>query len=178
KIVGSLGFVIAQKAIISADYEMSDFSKMEFDSPDNVYYNTVNPYMAENKLIAADFKKKHTVRLGAEYRVTDKFSVRLGYSYSSSPVKEELESATTDTGERANVIYTAGTTTAYSIPKENSYYTAGFGYKKNFFFIDFAYVLNCQRENYYMYFDKSGLMSPVNLETKRHFAVCTVGLRF
>ncbi len=179
KIVASLGFVIAKKAILSADYEMSDFSKIEFDTPDNGHrFESPISYWSENDLMAQDFQKKHTLRLGAEFRVTENFSLRLGYSYCTSPVKEALENDLNDKGERANTIYTAGTTTAYSIPQDNMYFSGGFGYSKDFFFVDFAYALNYQKENYYMYFDKSAQMKPVDLTTKRHFAVCTLGFRF
>ena len=180
-LVGSLAFVIGQKAIISADYEMSDYAKMEFDTPDDdrdYYHSSPDLYWKENELISKDFKKKHTLRVGAEYRVTKDWSIRLGYAYSTSPVKDALENDLDDSGKRANVIYTAGTTPAYSIPQDNMTYSGGFGYHKSFFFVDFAYALNLQKENYYMFFDKSNLMSPVKLTSKRHFAVCTLGFKF
>jgi len=91
---------------------------------------------------------------------------------------KDLENDLDENGKRANVIYTAGTTPAYSIPKDNMTFSGGFGYHKSFFFVDFAYALNCQKENYYMFFDKSNLMSPVKLTSKRHFAVCTLGFKF
>lgn len=172
KVIGSLAFVIGQKGIISADYEMSDYSKIYFDQSDDYYWGASNPYDADNDAIENDFRKKHTVRVGGEYRINNNFSVRLGYSWSRMPVKDRVE------GENLP-IFTAGTTMAYDIPTSNAYYSGGFGYHKGFFFVDFAYALNVQKENLHMFFDPyNNADSVIGLKAKRHFAVCTFGVRF
>lgn len=129
--VGAAG-VIGGKAIISADYEyrgsnmqLSDVNnneKVDVTDEINTYYKGVNIF-----------------RVGAEYRVTPQLSLRAGYSYESSPVKQWVA----NNGEN---IQFAGTIPSYSFNKATQYITAGLGYRVGGFAIDLAYV-NKHRES-------------------------------
>jgi hypothetical protein len=160
KLVGGLGFIIGQKAIISVDYEMNDYSKI---------VKRVNG--REDYLVTGDIKDMlkiaHTGRIGAELRVTDIFSLRAGYSITTPYVKESVE-------KDNKVIYTAGTTPNYVLPKTNSYYTIGFGFRKNIFFLDVAYVLNQRSENLYMHY----MSEPVKLNSWASNIACSFGWKF
>ena len=72
------------KAIVSADYEYTAYSKMK-QSDDNGYEQT---YAYDNDDIRNYLKNTHTVRIGAEYRITPQLSARAGYSFTSSPVSD------------------------------------------------------------------------------------------
>ena len=51
-----------------------------------------NEYTDVTSDVKRYYKGTNILRLGAEYRVTPQFSLRAGYSYESSPVKEEASS--------------------------------------------------------------------------------------
>jgi long-subunit fatty acid transport protein len=135
KFIGSLAFVLSKEALISADYEMTDYTNMNFGGD----FGDVNQWIKE------DFQISNTLRLGAEYRLGDGYSLRCGYAFTTSPVKASVEDNNVS-------IITAGTTPNYTIPKDNSYYTIGFGYRENNFFFDAAYVLNIKNEDVYPYY--------------------------
>ena len=78
--VGAAG-VIGGKAIISADYEYRG-SNMQLSDVNN------NEYVDVSDEIKTYYKGVNIFRVGAEYRVTPQLSLRAGYSYESSPVKQ------------------------------------------------------------------------------------------
>lgn len=71
--------VIGSKGIISAEYEYRPYQKMvtKNDDGDNQtgVNNDINQY----------YKAANIIRLGAEYRVSNNFSLRAGYAYESTP---------------------------------------------------------------------------------------------
>ena len=159
KINAGLAFVFNNKGILSAEYEMNDYSKTNFDEA---------VFFSDNQLIKSDFEVSNTFKFGGEYRISDMFSARAGYAFSTSPVKSSVEN------DPNAIIYTPGTTTNYTILKDNSYYTAGFGYKENNFFMDFAYLLNVKNENLYPYYSSGAY----EVKSKTSNIVCTFGWRF
>ncbi len=81
-IISATGF-ISNRALISADYEYVDYSaaSFTFQSPDFLYQQNSNTQIKNILGAASNF------RVGFEGRVTDFFSIRLGYSYMGSPYK-------------------------------------------------------------------------------------------
>ena len=129
--VGAAG-VIGGKAIISADYEYRG-TNMQLSDVNN------NEYVDVSDEIKTYYKGVNIFRVGAEYRVTPQLSLRAGYSYESSPVKQWVA----NDGEN---IQFAGTIPSYSFNKATQYITAGLGYRVGSFAIDLAYV-NKHRES-------------------------------
>ncbi len=86
----------------------------------------------------------NTFRLGAEYRVTPSFSLRAGYSNVSSPVKADVR-------HYREIIYTGGTRPQYRFDNSTNYYTCGFGYRYQQFYIDMAYVYKHVNSTYHAY---------------------------
>ncbi|WP_289769368.1 OmpP1/FadL family transporter [Muribaculum intestinale] len=129
--VGAAG-VIGGKAIISADYEYRG-ANMQLSDVNN------NEYVDVSDEIKTYYKGVNIFRVGAEYRVTPQLSLRAGYSYESSPVKQWVA----NDGEN---IQFAGTIPSYSFNKATQYITAGLGYRVERFAIDLAYV-NKHRES-------------------------------
>ncbi|MFN4234764.1 MAG: OmpP1/FadL family transporter [Bacteroidia bacterium] len=70
--IGSLAFVIAQKGLISADYEFVDYSNMRLRS--NTY-----KFFDENDDIRRSYSAAGILRVGAEYRA-EPFALRVGYA--------------------------------------------------------------------------------------------------
>ncbi len=161
RVIVSAAGVIGSKFIISADCEWAQYSKMRFsDPPTYDYYNdywsgpVYNSYDVDgtNARIGEICRNNSTFRIGAEYRVTPKFSVRLGYCNVSSPVKEVAKNG-------SMVISTAGTQPDYTFDNSTNYITAGLGYRLNGFYADLAYVHKHTAATYHAFTD-----DPSNLQ--------------
>ena len=77
-------FTFAKKGLISVDYELADYSVMRFRSiRDNRWGE--DSFTQENWASRYFTGVEHSVRVGAELRVTPEWSLRAGYSFTTSP---------------------------------------------------------------------------------------------
>ena len=77
-------FTFAKKGFISLDYELADYSVMRFRSIREDRWG--EDTFAEQNWASRYFTGvEHSVRLGAELRVTPEWSLRAGYSFTTSP---------------------------------------------------------------------------------------------
>ena len=111
---------------------------------DSSYNSSFNSYQPVNNEIRAYYQNQNTFRVGAEFRVTPKFSIRAGYSNVSSPVRSEVKSGNAE-------IFTAGTMPEYRFDNSTDYYSAGLGYRVGGFYADLAYVHKHQSSTYYAF---------------------------
>ncbi len=147
-LVGAAG-VIGGRAIISADYEYRGYSSM------NVQDWNGNSYKGVNEDISTYYQSTNILRLGAELRVTPQLSLRAGYSYESSPVKNDILDPAPD---QVNYIYTSGpddteTQPSYTLDRSTQYVTAGLGYRYKRFYADLAYVHRYRKSDYHAFTD-------------------------
>jgi hypothetical protein len=84
--VASVAFLIKQRAFISAEYEIVDYSMA------TMYANDYN-FSEENKTIQKMYGISHIARIGAEINLNQVFAVRAGYNYISSPYKDNINDA-------------------------------------------------------------------------------------
>ncbi len=77
KAIGSLGFIIGGKAIISADYEFVDYASARLTSKSYEFFN-------ENDAVSTKYKSASNIRVGAEYRFK-LFNLRGGYANYGNP---------------------------------------------------------------------------------------------
>jgi long-subunit fatty acid transport protein len=143
----SLAGVIGQTAILSFDYELTNYSSMSFAEPDkpnaNMYDND------RNKEIKEDFKNSATVRAGAEVRFTPQFSARVGYAWMESPVKNVLREGSY-TGNHTPAM--AGPIAHFTLPKDAHHFTWGLGYKFTpQIYGDIAFVVKNQDSDLYAF---------------------------
>ena len=121
KAIGSLAFVMKEKALLSVDYEFVDYTSMRMRSDSYTFIN-------ENTDIQNNFVATGNIRAGLEYKFGP-YSLRGGYTYYGNPYNKN------------NV----------NNKKQNSSYSLGFGVKDEGFFFDLAYVLSMSKENYFLY---------------------------
>jgi hypothetical protein len=79
-----IAYTFGKFGLISADYEICDYSTMKFmekDSGDNTSFDNVNDNIKDYTRIS------RMLRLGAEIRIVPEFAVRGGYDMSTSPEK-------------------------------------------------------------------------------------------
>lgn len=135
-------------------------------------------YGATNGDIENYYQSTNTIRLGAEYRITPAFSLRAGYSYTTSPVKQSVR-------DDKEVIYTAGTRPNYRFDNHTYYITCGAGYRYQNFYVDLAYVYKNISSQYHAYTPDINLdvnqaipspQSKVNLNNSQ--IVLSAGFRF
>lgn len=151
KAMGSVSFVLGRFALISADYEYCDFSQSKLKGSRYDFYN-------ENTSIKNKYTETHNLRLGSEFRFGH-FAVRGGLGYYASPFAED------ETGNRIN-------------DGEKLYYTGGFGFRYDGFFLDMAYVRSVSNEDYYLYSSESITVNPVKNELITNNILLTLGFRY
>ncbi|MDE6532778.1 MAG: hypothetical protein K2M27_04490 [Muribaculaceae bacterium] len=113
-------------------------------TPTRAFGYNDDPFSGSNSDIEYYYQASHTIRLGAEYRLTPSFSVRAGYSYSTSPVKQAAR-------DDRDAIYTSGTLPNYRFDNHTNYITCGFGYRYKQFYVDMAYVYKNINSTYHAY---------------------------
>lgn len=166
KLIGSIAGVLGGKGILSADYELTA------NDATRIYDDRGKEYLDATYEIKSYLSPSHTMRLGAEYRVTDNFSLRAGYSYQTSTTSKDVQNDVV-------AVQVAGTNPAYIYDTSNQYITAGFGYHSGGFYVDMAYVNHCRKNNYHAF---SGIADLPTLSTEvkdnNHRIQATLGFRF
>lgn len=142
--MGALSVIIKRMGFVSADYEYMDYSLAYLKGSGNTFND-------ENNNIRNDFQGTHSVRVGTEWSL-QKFFIRAGYGFASSPVKEDL-----------NKFY-------------HDQYSFGFGFRSGSFFADFAFLQTLNSRNYYMY--DANYVSPAWLESSRSYYSLSLGFKF
>lgn len=118
----SVAYTFGEKALLSVDYELINYSSVKFRDSGDSY-----DYTDENSINSKVFKSAGNLRIGGEYKLAPGFSIRAGYNLIGNSWNS---SYTNDDGETIQLINSSDT---YSI------YSAGFGYAMKHFFMDFAY---------------------------------------
>ena len=124
--------VIGGKGILSVDYEYKAFGDMSISDRNSRSFTDINDDVKRY------FQATHEIRVGAEYRLTDNVSVRAGFAYETTPVKDGIN-------EGEEVIYIDGpygtdTTPSYNVADRTIYGSCGIGYHYKNFYLDAAYV--------------------------------------
>jgi len=144
----SIAGVIGQTAIISADYEYTNYRNNMKLFEDNGNDMPHDP----NFDIKNHFKGASTIRVGAEIRFTPQFSGRVGYQWKQSPLKKEFKDYT-GTNNIDLEPKTVGTVNHYTLDGDTNYITYGLGYRFNkSFYTDIAFVMKTQKADIHTYY--------------------------
>ncbi|MDE7351010.1 MAG: outer membrane protein transport protein [Muribaculaceae bacterium] len=196
RLTASAAGVIGRNLIVSADFEWQKYNKMRFYNGGNGYYDydggfddwdwpyysytspvmvNTDPWYATNADIEEYYKSTMAFRLGAEYRVTPRFSVRAGYSHVSSPVHKKVK-------DGSMLIWTSGTMPNYRMDNSTDYITCGLGYNFDHFYVDGAFVHKMQSSEYHAYTPDPAnpqIPSPTSkISLSNNQIVLTAGVRF
>ena len=135
----SAAVIIGQSALISADYELTNYGNMKMYDWEGIEDQTTN------EEIKANFASAGTLRVGGEVKVTPRFAVRAGAAWTGNPVSSALKNATAE-------VYTVGTIPHYTIERKLTSYNFGLGYRFTpGFYMDIACVLKAQKEDLYAF---------------------------
>lgn len=155
--VFSGAYVIGKSAIISVDYEYVNYSNMKLrDGGDG--YN----FYDENQDIKEAFSSVGNLHIGAEYRVSNMFSLRAGYEYLPSPYEDyAFDSTQLNGGEDTHT------------------YSGGFGIRAGSMFFDAAYKYTSNTEYLNIYDTPAGVTpATAQMDYSRHLVSLTLGYRF
>jgi hypothetical protein len=135
----SAAFIIGQSALLSVDYESSNYGMMK------IYDRAGNEDQITNGDVKANFNSVTTLRIGGEVKVTPRFAIRAGASWIGNPMSDVLKKATAE-------VYTVGTIPHYTIEQGITNYTLGMGYRFTpSFYMDIACVLKSEKEDLYIF---------------------------
>ncbi|MBO5828972.1 MAG: hypothetical protein U0L67_01620 [Paludibacteraceae bacterium] len=159
KLQASLGFVIAKRALIGVEYNFENFKSMRLEMNDMVVED-------EGRVIKDEMNKNSSLKIGAEVKVIDEFSLRAGFAYVGKP----MQTITSDLSENIGLYIPV------SVPKTSMYITGGAGYSGEHFYCDIAYIYNNQKRDLYvsMPTDKPTL----DLKYANHDIMATFGWKF
>lgn len=154
-------FTVANRLILSADYERSWYQSARLQSAP-IYGLSYTQQMKEV------FKGGNTLRLGAEAYILPALAVRAGYIWSGNNFREGFE----------NAIF------SHPLTRSQSYITAGLGLRfSRTVYLDLAYQYGTVKQSAYKTFYAVGSEDNIesvnfNTTTYRHHAVATLGFRF
>ena len=172
--VGMAG-IFGTNAIISLDYQFDAYNSMKVQTPYYDSFDFITDYVDDplvNQDIKNYFQGAHTLRLGAEYRVTPRFSVRAGFNYRTSYVKNKAADGNIE-------IYTSGTDPSYTFDKTATHVSVGMGYKYKSWYIDAAYVYKNRQSTYHAFTDYDNVRAPQSKLTDNNSSlILTTGIRF
>ena len=177
KWIFSGALILGQTALVSADYELTNYKDMKFSDRDGW-----NDYLA-NDHIKNDFMYSHTFKIGTEIKVTPQFAVRAGYMMQSSPMRERLVN-------NDDEVFPSGTIPHFTTTsKPVNYITVGFGYRFTpQFYMDVACVYRYNNSNAYAFSNMYHVDSskeifpiasePATLKTASTRVALTMGYKF
>lgn len=176
KWIFSAAAILGQNALISVDYELTNYKSMHLQDRDGYDQE------GDNELIKRDFRTSGMLKVGAEYKVTPQFAIRVGGAWQNSPNQDHMKYS--ETGSVVEVL-PVGTRTAYTVDHHINYYTVGLGYRFTpNFYVDLACVYRMQKEEVYPFphliSDGNVLVEsiPATLKTNTTKVALTLGYKF
>lgn len=152
RLIASAAFLYKKRGLISFEYELVDYSNASF----NGAAGAIAPYdfNSENSTVKDIYQTANILKVGAEFRMTNHWTVRGGYTFFGSPIKEEVE----------------------ILDHSRTNYSGGVGYKNENFSVDFTFLRTTWREESYLYDPE--LVEPIITDRFVNNFMVTAGFRF
>ena len=187
----SAGTTLADRIALGATYEYAAYNAMQtrikdggtYDWYYGTYYESSHNDRAMNNHTEDALKGQHTLKLGAEARITDHFSLRAGYNYLSALYKD---AAVKDGSLNSPGTYYASST-SYVNWKDTNRFTFGLGWNVWRFNIDLAYQYSQQNGTFYPFMAyhegsapsvEDNIANPTQVNNKQHQLLLTMGYKF
>lgn len=163
----SAAYLFGRKGLISAEYDFINYKGMRF-SETNGKRASFSP---ENEGMKDVLNNGHVIKLGAEFKPTENVALRAGYAMMTPVTNADY------TEGKSLRLNTVNTNTEYFIDKGVNYFSICTGYRAVSWFIDLAYGLKLQNEDFYPYqFNRTDLEA-AELKTKTHNVALTLGFK-
>lgn len=187
----SAGTTLVDRIALGATYEYAAYNAMQtrikdggtYDWYYGTYYESSHNDRAMNNHTEDALKGQHTLKLGAEARITDHFSLRAGYNHLSALYKD---AAVKDGSLNSPGTYYASST-SYVNWKDTNRFTFGLGWNVWRFNIDLAYQYSQQNGTFYPFMNyhegsapsvEDNIANPTQVNNKRHQLLLTMGYKF
>ena len=187
----SAGTTLADRIALGATYEYAAYNAMQtrikdggtYDWYYGTYYESSHNDRAMNNHTEDALKGQHTLKLGAEARITEHFSLRAGYNYLSALYKD---AAVKDGSLNSPGTYYASST-SYVNWKDTNRFTFGLGWNVWRFNIDLAYQYSQQNGTFYPFMNyhegsapsvEDNIANPTQVNNKQHQLLLTMGYKF
>ena len=187
----SAGTTLADRIALGATYEYAAYNAMQtrikdggtYDWYYGTYYESSHNDRVMNNHTEDALKGQHTLKLGAEARITDHFSLRAGYNYLSALYKD---AAVKDGSLNSPGTYYASST-SYVNWKDTNRFTFGLGWNVWRFNIDLAYQYSQQNGTFYPFMAyhegsapsvEDNIANPTQVNNKQHQLLLTMGYKF
>ena len=160
----SAGYTFDNFLAVNAEYEFVDYSTANMNYIDGIEM----PDMEEE--FESNMKTQHILRLGAEMKLDDNFSMRFGYNYISSAFRDDAW----------KYISPNSTTTAtdYTNTKATNILSLGLGYRGKSMYFDAAYQCAMQDADFFTYKDPEVDLPATKVSYFQNKFVFTVGVKF
>lgn len=152
---GSLGamYIFGGQGMLSADVDFIDYSSIRFSvNENNGGQSAINDSNAD---VRRNYKSTVNYRLGGEVKLNPVFSLRAGYGINGSPYKNDPSNTF-----------------------ETKFYSGGFGYKVNNYFLDLAFQRVETNGTSSPYTLNNGTEPVANLKYDKNNFFLTFGFRF
>lgn len=116
-------YVFGKRAILNVDYELSLLGSTRMDNSNES--SSSNIYDIDNSAIKEDFGIRNSIRVGGELNVTNRFTLRGGFAYTSSGVSSDL----VENGIPTRELLVDGISPSYTLVDNYKTIAGGFGYK-------------------------------------------------
>ena len=153
--IGSVALQFAKKGMVSLDYEYVDYSSMKYSGA-----LSGDSFTSENNGIKSVYKAVSNLRIGAEYRLTDAFSLRGGLEFLGNPCQSVVNNVS-----QPNADYKFKT------------YNGGIGYRTGKFSIDMTYSLGDKTNYMYLYQVDGYNVDPVKYHSLNHELLFTLAMK-
>jgi len=198
----SLATTVGKNIALDAEYELQDYKSASVRYPDNDGYwddwGYGGTYKDETlaKEIDNNLNVVHTLRIGAEAKLTDGLYGRVGYNFVSKPFQDDALKnlyATDDAGKLSYASVYNQTGTDYVNLGATNRFTLGLGYHGKHFYADLAYQYQHQSADVYAFHVPAdgptdfetfsgatdvNLLTPQEADLNRHSVLLTLGYKF
>ena len=148
--MASMAFIMNKAGVFTVDYEYANFERIKMNGSRSNSYN----YSEENDAIREIYRATHRLRAGMEFRVMESIYLRGGVIYQQSP-------------------YIRG---VGAITSPRMTYSAGLGYRSDYFFIDLAASYVSSKDYYYLY--DPARVDAASITNNRVFGLISFGMRY
>lgn len=158
----SAGTIVGGIMALDAEYEYEKYSSAKLKDREGYDLNATSS-------ISETLKGVHTFRAGMETKLTDAFSLRVGYNYQSSPIVD-------DAFRNIEATDNTRTVASYMNPKSRQAVAFGLGYRGRLFYADVAYKYDFYKSDFYMFDDVE--LQATKVTNERHQLLLTLGVHF
>lgn len=170
QIQASAAYLFGRKGLISAEYDRIWQKNAKYTNTDG----TIKGFEDANMAITNDLENSNFFKFGGEYKVNDNIALRAGYAFSN---------AVNPTSAQGKPIYynSTYTNTEYLLNKGTQFCTLGVGYREASWFLDFAYVLKTEKNDFYPFkynYFSDVTITPADVKVNSNNLVVTLGFKF